>query len=443
MVCERGTIIEDVLHSFPDTTVITVSPEGEFNYLDGTEVRIKYCERCQKFFFSKKLPREEDLCPDCHSPQLKHLSNNNRIPGWFGTGKHYIIDEQAARAHLELIDEENRSNVENVIKLLSGEPRFIRLDDDMLEQIKKLKNKYPNMSAVIEYIIEAAMASAMRNSKGFTIKPILLVGGPGCGKTAFASELTRIIMGKAGFKVDLGNDVAIFTITGSDPTFRKGRCGIISESMFSDDGLHPLANPIIHFDELDKISDEREYNCQTVFYALLEKSTSRCFFENFVGVNIDASNINYIFTSNTLENIPAPILNRLTIFQIQDYTHEQLRDCVIDYFYENWLEINDMARQFLPAVLSDEIKEQILQECHDDTRSIEVAIYSVFYRTQTLDSETKHPIALFSEKELCAGWKNFRGHRKISKEQWTLPDNFLRNRKQEKNFNLAEYLETY
>ena len=108
---------------------------------------------------------------------------------------------------------------------------------------------------------------------------------------------------------------------------------------------------------------------------------------------------------------------------------------------------NNMEAEFLPAVLSDFIKEEILKECHDDTRSIEDAINTVFNKTLAEDSESGHKIALFSPEEMYNGWKNYRGQKTVPPQKiWQLPENFIPPKKEEDEelpFNLMDYLETY
>ena len=142
-------------------------------------------------------------------------------------------------------------------------------------------------------------------------------------------------------------------------------------------------------------------------------------------MNVDASGVNYIFTANTLEKIPKPIVNRLKVFLIPDYTHEQLKGCVIDNFYRNWLCNNGMEQEYLPEILSDEIKELILRKCNDDPRSIEDAINLVFSETLADDEKTGHKIALFSPEQYFLGWENFRGKKFISRNVWKLQEGFL------------------
>ena len=416
-----------------DEQLIQLHANGALTYKNGQEVRIKYCNKCG-FYFSKKIKHSKDSCPVCGNSSIKYLANNNRIPNWFGNEKKSLLIEEEVIAHLNSCEYSVRENISNIIEKLTGEPRFICVDNEKLQKIEALKKNYPNMKDVIEYIKESVSVCAFNANKAFAIKPILLVGSPGCGKTAFANELSKIIMGKPALKIDLGNDVANFTFTGSDPGYKNARHGLIIESMFAGEDGRPLKNPTILCDELDKIKAEQNYSIQTVFYSILEKSNSTRFFDNYIGVNVDASGVNYICTANSLETIPKPIINRLKVFEIKDYTHEQLKNSVIDHFYEKWLDMNEMTREFLPAVLSEEIKEMILLECKDDTRSIEVAISRVFAQTVTTDSETGHPIALFSAEEMCIGWKNFRGEKKISKKQWRLPVNFLADHKGSKLF---------
>ena len=155
--------------------------------------------------------------------------------------------------------------------------------------------------------------------------------------------------------------------------------------------------------------------------------------------NVDASGINYIFTANTLKNIPAPIISRLKVFQIADYTHEQLLGPVLDSFYSNWLINNNMQADFLPAVLSEEIKEHILELSNDDPRCIEDSIARVFNDTLHQDQKTGCHIALFSPKEIYLGWEKFRGHKIISTDTWQLPEGFI-NRKKEIEMLLNTYV---
>lgn len=408
-------------NKYKDSEIIIFSSEGSIMFSDNTNAHISFCRECNKFSFTKS---KEKHCPTCEKA-LKYLTNNSKIPGWYGHTEVTIIDNEDASEHLKSLPEEIEDQVRHAISKIMGKVKYITATQEKIQQMEELKNKYPNMEEVIDYFVENLFSSSFRKNKDISFKPVLLVGSPGCGKTSFTSDAGRIMNENYIQKIDLGNDVASFTLSGSDPSFTRARPGIIVEAMSNKDSTNPIKNPIIHFDELDKIKSKQTYSAENVFLSLLEKNTAKRFFDNFIGVNIDASGVNYIFTANSLEPIPAPVLNRLKVFRIPDYSYEQLKNNVLDYFYEGWISSNDMDASFLPEKLSDYIKEKILEESQNDPRSIYEAITKLFTKTITKDPETNHKIALFSPDELYEGWKKFRGKRKIAKNSWELPKGFL------------------
>ena len=408
--------------------VILIYPDGTLTFLssDKTEkpVFIMHCKNCEKYYFTERVHRMPMLCPVNEAHSVSFFAKE-KIPGWFGEESDSIIEADNFNDHLLALDNADTSKLESVYNKLKGHPKYICIDEDKLQKIKDLEKKYPNMKDVIDYILQNAKASRLKKNGALSFKPFVLLGGPGCGKSSFARDLCMILMGKPPVKIDLGNDVANFTLSGSDPAYKSSSHGLIVESMFADSDGRPTKNPIILFDELDKIKGDQNHSIETIFYSILEKSNSRRFFNNYLGINVDASGINYIFTANKLDGIPLPILNRLKIFEIKDYTHEQLRDFVLDNFYENWLESSGMLREFLPAVLSEEIRNRILLYSNDDPRSIEDSIVKVCNETLTTDPETNEQIALFSPRELYLGWKKFRGSPAISKDPWKIPEKEL------------------
>ena len=73
----------------------------------------------------------------------------------------------------------------------------------------------------------------------------------------------------------------------------------------------------------------------------------------------------------------------------------------------------------------DEIKDKVIQYSKCDPRSINDVLTELFTTTMRYDNETGQQIALFSDEELCGGWKHFRGKNDIPMEKWKLPKNFL------------------
>ncbi len=410
-------------------TCITFTPAGKMTYdTDGEKVIVKMCKNCGKIFLSRKPPKgTESCCPACGQNSVMYLSENGTIPDWYRSeDERELIDAKEWKKSLAAREKSKEDKFQALIARLSGTPRYISIDEEKRQKIADLAKKFPNMQEPINYILQCVNTASLKKNKDLSFKPFVLVGGPGCGKTAFVTELCKVIMGKYALKLDLGNEVTDFALTGCDPSFRNAKIGLIAASLLADeDDGQPLRNPIIHMDELDKVKGSHSFSVETAFYALLERSNAKRLFENFLGINIDASGINYIFTANTMEGIPEPILNRLRVFTIRNYTPEELKGCVLDSFYENWLSGNNMEREYLPARLSAEVRERILEESGNDSRSIEDAIGKIFMETSTTDQESGQLIALFSSEEMSLGWKKFCGNKPISRLPWELPQSFL------------------
>ena len=408
--------------------LVGITDQGELKDIYNNYYVFKKCNNCKKFYLDY-YPRKE--CIYCKSQSLTKIESDRKIPDWNPLPPEYILDPNLSLDNeIELESEKKQTQRESIFKKLSGVAKYITISNEQILELRQLEQKYPNMSDFFSYLYEQIELSKMKIHGEFSSKPIVLVGNAGCGKTSWVAESSTILQGKPATRIDLGNDVAIFTCTGSDPTYRDAKHGLIIESMFAEDDGHPIKNPIVHFDELDKIKTNSVNSVETLFYSILEKSTSKHFTDNFFGLEVDASGINYIFTANSLDSIPKPILNRLRIFEIPDYTEDQFKTVVIDSFYENWLDINNLKREFFPEVLSDEIKDEIIKLSKCDPRSINDAFTKLFAETMRVDDKTGEKIALFSDAELCIGWQKFRGKSKYSQQKWKLnatfdPVNFL------------------
>ncbi len=81
--------------------------------------------------------------------------------------------------------------------------------------------------------------------------------------------------------------------------------------------MHEMANPVVVIDELDKVSQNNTHDPLAGLYSLLEPITARAFEDLCLGFPIDASAINWIFTSNDISGLPLPIVSRVKVFEIK------------------------------------------------------------------------------------------------------------------------------
>lgn len=403
----------------PKKSLFIFSQDGKFSSLEITEDKkivnngawaaVMRCPSCSSIYFASSA---DAVCPKCKTEKCSvYTIGSDGIPGWFGVHSDSLFDDEDLKRKIASLPEADglAEKIRSVAVLLSGKPREASLTTEKAKAFGKLSRTYPNMAEVLKYFRASLVRTKLRKSKAISFRPILLVGSPGCGKSSFAKELGSIVSGTAPLRVDLGNDVASFTLTGSDMSWRKSKCGLVLQSMFGDGKSGPLRNPVVILDEMDKIPSGGAHEVEGVFYSILERETALHFRDNYFDVPVDASGINYIATANDIKGIPSAILSRFQVFEIRDYSEKEFIENVIPNFYEKWIDFERIDRDAVPEKLSESIRRLVFSISGSDTRKISSAFDRVLEKTGRIDKASGKFIAFFSEAEIKGGWRNFAG----------------------------------
>jgi ATP-dependent Lon protease len=110
-----------------------------------------------------------------------------------------------------------------------------------------------------------------------------------------------------------------FIISGSSASWKGAKCGKVAERLVR--GRY--ANPVVLLDEVEKATGSTQSDPLGALYQLLEPETSRNFRDEFIDVDIDASQIFWVMTANSTEGIPAPLLSRMAVYEVPSPTREQ------------------------------------------------------------------------------------------------------------------------
>ena len=164
--------------------------------------------------------------------------------------------------------------------------------------ILALAAQFENMAEPIKQLAGEVELMNRLPAKDFQIMPILLLGGPGIGKTAFAMALSKTL--GVPFKKINGAEPS-FALSGSHPTWTKAAPGIVMEQL----ALHDCAAPLFLVDEVDKPSGDR-YPLSSALLNLLEPENATAFQDEFFQVNLNARHAIWILTANTTEGVSAP-----------------------------------------------------------------------------------------------------------------------------------------
>lgn len=174
--------------------------------------------------------------------------------------------------------------------------------------ILALAAQFENMAEPIKQLASEVALMNRLPAKDFQITPILLLGGPGIGKTAFAMALSKTL--GVPFKKINGAEPS-FALSGSHPTWTKAAPGVVMEQL----ALHDCAAPLFLVDEVDKPSGDR-YPLSSALLNLLEPENSTTFQDDFFQVHLNARHAIWILTANTTDGVSAPLLSRMNVFNI-------------------------------------------------------------------------------------------------------------------------------
>lgn len=184
------------------------------------------------------------------------------------------------------------------------------------DPLAELRASCPHMSEVIDFVSDF-LRKAARTGQPQRIPPILLLGGPGVGKTYFAHELARLL-GVPMHRVAMDQSMADFFFMGSDVRWGNTESGLIFDALIKGEA----ANPVVVLDELDKANGTAR-SALNPLHTLLEVNSSCSVCDLSVGLTMDASYITWIATANYERWIPPTLHSRFRVFRIEQPKGEQ------------------------------------------------------------------------------------------------------------------------
>jgi ATP-dependent Lon protease len=198
----------------------------------------------------------------------------------------------------------------------TGADRFVTTPSST-GALAPLAEECPNFNEVLGDLTRY-LGLAHAGDGGFNVMPILLLGDPGVGKTHFARRLAKVM--QTDFELISMNALSAgFVITGSSASWKGAKCGKVAERLVRGQ----YANPVVVLDEVEKASGSSQSDPLAALYQLLEPETARVFRDEFIDVEIDASQIFWVLTANSTDGIPAPLLNRMAVYEVPAPTAEQ------------------------------------------------------------------------------------------------------------------------
>lgn len=230
----------------------------------------------------------------------KELQKLRRTPS-------FMSDYAITRSYLELIADLPWN--ERTVEVIDLKKSRHDLDNDHYG-MQKLKER------VLQYL---AVKKLKQNSGGRPSQPILMfVGPPGTGKTSIAQSIANSL-GRKFQRISLGGVADQSAIRGHRRTYIGAMPGRIIQGI-KQVGVN---NPVFLLDEVDKISPGPQGDPSGALLEVLDPEQNHTFTDHYLNVAFDLSKVLFIATANSMETVPAALLDRMEIIQISGYTHDE------------------------------------------------------------------------------------------------------------------------
>lgn len=296
--------------------------------------------------------------------------------------KEYLLREQMKVIREELGEDNTESDADHFTEALGK----IKADKEVKEKIKKEIDRFKNISSsssesavargYIETLLELPWNKTSRDNKdlknaeqilnadhyglekvkermleflavrNLTSKgesPIIcLVGPPGTGKTSIARSVAKAL-DKKYVRISLGGVRDEAEIRGHRRTYVGAMPGRIVNGLRS----AGVKNPLMLLDEIDKMSSDYKGDTASALLEVLDAEQNKKFRDHYVEIPIDLSEVLFIATANSVQDIPRPLLDRMELIEVASYTENEKLHIAKEHLLAKQMERNGIRPEQL------------------------------------------------------------------------------------------------
>ncbi|SDE29782.1 ATP-dependent Lon protease [Mucilaginibacter pineti] len=283
-----------------------------------SKVRVDLDKQQRDYFLNQQLKTiQEELGGNSPDLEIDSLRQRAVKKKWAKEVKDHFAKELEKLARTNPAAADYSVQI-NYLELLLDLPwnEFTKDNFDLKRAQKVLDKDHFGLDKVKQRIIEYLAVLKLKHDMKAPI--LCLVGPPGVGKTSLGKSIAKAL-GRKYVRMALGGIRDEAEIRGHRKTYIGAMPGRIIQSVKK----AGAANPVFILDEIDKVGNDFRGDPSSALLEVLDPEQNSTFYDHYVEMDFDLSNVMFIATANSLSSIQPALLDRMEIIEVNGYTIEE------------------------------------------------------------------------------------------------------------------------
>lgn len=197
---------------------------------------------------------------------------------------------------------------------IAGRPLPLPATPDLATARSRLVAEFPYAGSVVDQVFKGLVSR-----QHVRIRPTILLGPPGCGKSRFVRRLAEELGSPYEF-IPCGG-MSDGALGGTPRRWSSGEPSLPLSTV----RRHECAGPIIILDEIEKVgTGKHNGNAHDVLLGLFEPETALRWHDPYAQASCDLSHLSWLMTANEVESIPAVLRDRCRVLRFPEPGPEHL-----------------------------------------------------------------------------------------------------------------------